>query len=66
MTGPYHRVVRFLSNIGSLSRIVAPINVALSTLTAPGGTKAGGSTEQALDLQFDIQTYVAKGGGRTP
>ena len=33
VTGPYHQVAEFLANIGSLPRIVAPINVALSPST---------------------------------
>lgn len=60
--GPYHRVAQFLTNIGSQARIVAPINVAL---VASGPTaKKSGVGEQSLDLQFEIQTYVAKGGVR--
>src|SRR6185295_12412544 len=36
VTGPYHKVTRFLTNIGSLERIVAPINVSLAP---PASTK---------------------------
>jgi type IV pilus assembly protein PilO len=62
VTGPYHRVAQFLTNIGSMTRIVAPINV---TLTPAGaGVRKAGNGEQSLDLQFEIQTYVAKGGVR--
>lgn len=63
VTGPYHRVAQFLTNVGSLARIVAPINVAL---VGSGSTskRVGGAGEQPLDLQFEIQTYVAKGGVR--
>ncbi|MEK7401983.1 MAG: type 4a pilus biogenesis protein PilO [Gemmatimonadota bacterium] len=61
--GPYHRVVHFLTNIGSMARIVAPINVAL-VASGPNAKKSGGAGEQSLDLQFEIQTYVAKGGVR--
>jgi len=58
VTGPYHRVAQFFANVGSLPRIVAPINV---TVTPSG--KATDSRqradEQLLDAKFGIQTYVA-------
>jgi type IV pilus assembly protein PilO len=62
VSGPYHRVTQFLTNVGSLKRIVAPINISL----APSGAtkKASSPNEQFLDMQFEVQTYVAKGGGR--
>ena len=60
VSGPYHRVAQFLNNVGSLTRIVAPMNLSL----APSGRgrpnqRAG---EQWLDAAFEIQTYVAKVG----
>jgi type IV pilus assembly protein PilO len=61
VSGPYHRLNHFLTNVGSLKRIVAPINISLSP--PPGATKGGSNpAEQVLDMQFEIQTYVAKGG----
>jgi type IV pilus assembly protein PilO len=65
VTGPYHRVAQFITNIGSLTRIVAPMNVTLAPQAA-GARKTTGAGEQSLDVQFDIQTYVAKGGVRVP
>jgi len=62
VSGPYHRVTQFLTNIGSMTRIVAPINVALSPPAA--NKKLSNPNEQLLDLQFEIQTYVAKAGVR--
>ena len=62
VVGPYHKVTQFLTNIGSLERIVAPINVSLAP---PVGTKKSSNpAETFLDVQFEIQTYVAKGGVR--
>ena len=61
VTGPYHRVAQFLTNVGSMTRIVAPLNVTLTPTAGPGARKSGAG-EQTLDLQFEIQTYVAKGG----
>jgi len=61
VSGPYHRVTQFLTNIGTMTRIVAPINVALSP-PAAAGRKLGDPNEQVLDVQFEVQTYVAKAG----
>lgn len=58
VVGPYHRVARFLDNVGSLTRIVAPMNVSMGpTARTTVRTRPG---EQNLDLSFEIQTYVAK------
>lgn len=58
VVGPYHRVARFLDNVGSLTRIVAPMNVSMGpTSRTTVRTRPG---EQNLDLSFEIQTYVAK------
>ncbi|MGH7638076.1 MAG: type 4a pilus biogenesis protein PilO, partial [Gemmatimonadaceae bacterium] len=58
VVGPYHRVARFLDNVGSMTRIVAPMNVSMAPSNRSGGRTRTG--EQALDLQFEIQTYVAR------
>lgn len=58
VVGPYHRVARFLDNVGSMTRIVAPMNATMAPSTRP--TVRVRADEQALDLQFEIQTYVAK------
>lgn len=61
VTGGYHAVAAFLTNVGSLTRIIAPVNLALTPANNPvsGGRdrSAGGS---ALDTKFEIQTYVAR------
>jgi Tfp pilus assembly protein PilO len=51
--GPYHRVGRFLSAVGSLSRIITPVNVSLQKRPelARDGT-------QNLEALFKIETYV--------
>lgn len=58
VTGSYHRIARFLSNVGSLTRIVAPMNVAV----APTGRtdRKGRPQEQLLDATFEVQTFVVK------
>jgi len=62
ITGGYHALAEFLTNVGSLTRIVAPVNLTLSLSTnqnsnavrlAPTGTAA-------IESKFDIQTYVIR------
>jgi type IV pilus assembly protein PilO len=58
VTGPYHQVAEFLSNVGTLPRIVAPINLSLNPTARTGELKPK-RDEQFLDARFQIQTYVA-------
>lgn len=58
VTGPYHRVSQFMNNVGSLTRIVAPMNLQLGPTVRQGQQRRG--SESALDATFEIQTYVAK------
>jgi type IV pilus assembly protein PilO len=60
VTGPYHRIGRFLSNVGSLTRIIAPMNVSLLPSARDSRTVRLRPGEALLDAQFEIQTYVAK------
>jgi type IV pilus assembly protein PilO len=61
--GSYHQVAEFLTNVGSLTRIVAPQNVTLAVTLDPAATKTRRRADQAvLDTDFEIQTYVSKVG----
>ncbi len=62
VTGGYHAVAEFLTNVGSLTRIIAPVNVALTPAASPIGTngRARPAGASALDTKFVIQTYVAR------
>jgi type IV pilus assembly protein PilO len=51
--GPYHDVGSFLAAVGSLSRIITPVNVTLKPRTDE--TRDG---QKKLDATFKIQTYV--------
>lgn len=63
--GPYHKIAQFLTNVGELRRIVAPINLALAL--APAQTRNNDPSIQMLTATFDIQTYVAHTApGATP
>lgn len=61
--GDYHALGAFLANVGSLTRIVAPVNVQLLPVApvaanAPATPRAG--DRQQLESRFEIQTYVAR------
>lgn len=66
VTGSYHRVSQFLTNVGSLSRIVAPMNVSLTPTSRDLRALRAQAGEQLLDVNFEIQTYVAKTSSRAP
>jgi type IV pilus assembly protein PilO len=61
VVGGYHEVAQFLTNIATLDRIVAPMNVTLM-VTGQKGEKRARFGESLLDAKFEIQTYVAHGG----
>lgn len=62
VVGPYHRIGNFLSNVGSLTRIMAPMNL---QLRETGRTFRVGRNEKALEASFEVQTFVAKSGAPT-
>ncbi len=57
VTGPYHQIAEFLTNVGGLRRVVAPINLTLAVSNTQQRNKD--ASVQLLDATFDIQTYVA-------
>jgi type IV pilus assembly protein PilO len=57
LNGSYHEVGEVLSNIGSLNRIIAPINLNLGINAQARGSNA---TRQMLTAVFEIQTYVVR------
>ena len=59
VSGPYHQVAEFISNIGSLPRIVVPMNMQLAPTNRAGGELKPRKNEQLLDVHFQVQTYVA-------
>lgn len=68
-SGNYHQIGELLTAIGSLRRIIAPVNLSLTPSTAARADNAPAG-EQLLSANFDIQTYVlraaAPAGGETP
>jgi type IV pilus assembly protein PilO len=61
VVGGYHEIAQFLTNIATLDRIVAPMNVNL-IVTNGKGEKRARFGESLLDAKFEIQTYVSHGG----
>ena len=60
--GDYHSLAEFLTNVGSLTRIIAPVNV---KLMLPANTQRAAKLKRRKDdaiieAHFDIQTYVAR------
>ena len=68
--GDYHALGEFLANVGSLTRIVAPVNLALTPLANGGAVdqrkKALKHNNSVLDSRFELQTYVAKTAAPRP
>ena len=56
--GDFHQIGVFLTNVGTLQRIVAPINVALNPTQQQPRNRA--PRTQPIDARFEIQTYVAR------
>jgi type IV pilus assembly protein PilO len=56
--GTFHQIGDFLTNVGTLQRIVAPINVSLNPTSVPGVRR--GPRMAPIDARFEIQTYVAR------
>ena len=63
VTGGYHAVGRFLSNVGSLSRIIAPVTLEMKPAIPNDKKQARAKKNESLiDTGFQVQTYVAHGG----
>ena len=62
VTGPYHALGEFLTNVGSLTRIVTPVNLTLnlSTNKQANAVKLAPEGTAAIESRFEIQTYVIR------
>lgn len=61
VVGGYHELGAFLSNVGSLQRIIAPSNLTLVPHRAQANERRRGRAETAeIEARFQIQTFVAK------
>lgn len=63
VVGDYHALGEFLGNVGSLTRIVAAVNMKLIPAQNPDAVKGRKKKERSvLVSEFDLQTYVARSG----
>jgi len=58
--GDYHQIGELLTAVGSLRRIIVPVNVSLSPSAGATAAAAAAKGEQILTANFEIQTYVAR------
>jgi type IV pilus assembly protein PilO len=57
VTGGYHDIAEFLSNVGSLPRIMVPLNVQMTANTQSGPRP---DPRKAVTTVFELHTYVAR------
>jgi type IV pilus assembly protein PilO len=67
VTGGYHAIAAFLTNVGSLNRIIASVALTVKPLTAQDKSKIRQQKkdESLLDTDFQIQTYIAHTADQT-
>lgn len=58
--GGYHELAEFLTNVGSLDRIMAPVGIDLKQHQGDKGKARQKPGESLLDASFQLQTYVAR------
>ena len=70
VVGGYHALATFLSNVGSLPRIVAPVTFSLNKAQSAAGKAwelaSRGKKGAALEAQVTIQTYVVRHSAAAP
>jgi len=59
VVGGYHALGEFLGNVGSLTRIVAPVNLKLAPATNQSPAPAPARAAE-INSEFEIETYVAR------
>lgn len=59
MQGSYHQIGELLAAIGSLRRVIVPVNVNLTASTTRAA-RENRPDERILTANFDIQTYVVR------
>ena len=62
VTGGYHALAEFMTNVGSLTRIVSPVNInlGLSTNKNTNAVKLAPAGTAPVESKFEIQTYVIR------
>lgn len=61
--GGYHDLAQFFTNVGSMTRIVLPVNVSLDESTNSNANKLHARPNTAvIEARFQIQTFVTRDG----
>lgn len=62
VTGGYHALAEFMTNVGSLTRIVTPtnVNLGMSTNKQTNAVKLAPAGTAPVESKFEIQTYVIR------
>lgn len=62
LVGGYHSIARFLTNVGSLNRVVTSVNLSLADKTPANGnfTQTNRGNAATVGAEFEIRTYVAR------
>jgi len=61
VVGGYHELAEFMANVGNLTRIVLPVNVALALPTNAAALKSHQKEGEAvIEAKFQLQTFVTK------
>ncbi|MGH7625761.1 MAG: type 4a pilus biogenesis protein PilO [Gemmatimonadaceae bacterium] len=68
IVGGYHDLAQFFTNVGSMTRIVLPVNVSLDQSTNQNAQKFHSKANAAvIEAKFQIQTFVVRdGSNRAP
>ncbi|HEU6451425.1 MAG TPA: type 4a pilus biogenesis protein PilO [Gemmatimonadaceae bacterium] len=62
MIGGYHELAQFFTNVGSLNRIMLPMNVTLNVSNNVNAQKSRRSADDAvIEAHFQLQTFVTNG-----
>jgi type IV pilus assembly protein PilO len=64
VSGTYHEIARFLTSIGSLPRIITPIDLSVIPMNQQQARRR--RNEQMLEASFVIETYVLPEPGAAP
>lgn len=65
--GGYHELAQFFANVGSLNRIMLPMNVSLNVSNNANARKSRRSEDDAvIEARFQLQTFVTNGQSTTP
>lgn len=67
VVGGYHELAQFFTNVGSLTRIVLPVNVTLQLSSNANAQKQNAKAGEAvIEAHFQLQTFVTHNGASNP